>query len=110
MPKSEALYTDTTQFQFMFLFVPQKVLAGEEAGAHLILVTRGDNNTLTFADENVILEHIRQYQIKFSAILLPQGEQSAMAFYDSGKFFDQLVFCPTIYLFIIFFHLIFQTI
>ncbi len=61
----------------------QKVLAGEEAGAHLILITRGDNNTLSITDEKMILEHIQQFQIKFSAILLPQGEQSALAFYDT---------------------------
>ena len=61
----------------------QKVLSGEEAGAHLILVTRGDNYTLSLTDENLILEHVRKFQIKFSAILLPQGEQSALSFYDS---------------------------
>jgi len=33
----------------------QKVLSGEEAGAHLILITRGDNNTLSLTDENIIL-------------------------------------------------------
>jgi len=33
----------------------QKVLPGEEAGAHLILITRGDNNTLSLTDENIIL-------------------------------------------------------
>jgi hypothetical protein len=61
----------------------QKVLPGEEAGAHLILVTRGDNYTLSLTDENLILEHVRKYQIKFSSILLPHGEQSALSFYDS---------------------------
>ena len=61
----------------------QKVLNGEEAGAHLILITRGDNYTLSLTDEHLILEHVRKFQIKFSAILLPQGEQSALSFYDS---------------------------
>ncbi len=28
-------------------------------------------------------EHAKYFQIKFSAILLPQGEQSALSFYDS---------------------------
>ena len=59
------------------------MLSGEEAGAHLILLTRGDNNTLTLPEETLILEFTRQFQIKFSAILLPQGEQSALTFYDS---------------------------
>lgn len=61
----------------------QSVLDGDEAGTHVILVTRGDNNTLSLTDESLILEHARYYQVKFSAILVPESARPALAFYDS---------------------------
>ena len=57
------------------------VLSGEEAGAHVILVTRGDNDTLSLTDENLILEFARYYQVKFSSILVPTAK--SLSFYDS---------------------------
>ena len=59
----------------------RQVLSGEEAGAHVILVTRGDNDTLSLTDENLILEFARYYQVKFSSILVPTTK--SLSFYDS---------------------------
>ena len=41
----------------------RKVLNGDEAGAHIIVVTRGDNDTLNFEDQNVIREFAKTYQV-----------------------------------------------
>ncbi|TRY61771.1 hypothetical protein TCAL_12265 [Tigriopus californicus] len=59
----------------------RSVLRGSEAGAHIILVSKGDNLTLSLTDENTILEHARTYNIKFSNILVP-GRHPALSFYD----------------------------
>ena len=44
----------------------RNVLDGEEAGAHVILVTRGDNDTLNLTDENAILELAKYYKVSFT--------------------------------------------
>ena len=41
----------------------RQVLNGDEAGAHIIVVTRGDNDTLNFEDQNVIREFAKTYQV-----------------------------------------------
>lgn len=61
----------------------RQVLDGDESGAHVILVTRGDNDTLSLTDENLILEFARYYQVKFSSILVPEAKRTALSFYDN---------------------------
>ena len=54
-------------------------------GAHLILVTRGDNDTLNLTDEKTIKKFAVDYQLKFSSILVPKGQTGtgAKSFYDA---------------------------
>ena len=60
----------------------QGVLSEEDAaGGHIILVTRGDNSSLSLTDENFILEHAKFYNVRFSSILLP-STAPALPFYD----------------------------
>ena len=61
----------------------EQVLQGDQAGAHIILVTRGTNDTLDLNDENLILEYVEKYQVKFSSILVPEYISKASSFYDS---------------------------
>ena len=61
----------------------RQVLNGDEAGAHVIVVTRGDNDTLNFADQNEILELAKSYQVRFSSLLVPRFGASALSFYDT---------------------------
>lgn len=61
----------------------EQVLQGDQAGAHIILVTRGTNDTLDLNDENLILEYVEKYQVKFSSILVPEYTSKASSFYDS---------------------------
>ena len=42
----------------------RQVLNGDEAGAHIIVVTRGDNDTLNFEDQNLIREFAKTYQVR----------------------------------------------
>ena len=60
----------------------RQVLNGDEAGAHVILITRGDNDTLNFADQNDILKLASEYQVRFSSLLVPRFGASALNFYD----------------------------
>ena len=41
----------------------RKVLDGEEAGAHVILVTRGDNDTMNLTDETTIKDLAKFYKV-----------------------------------------------
>ena len=61
----------------------EQVLQGDQAGAHIILVTRGTNDTLDLNDENLILEYVDKYQVKFSSILVPEFKSKASSFYDN---------------------------
>jgi hypothetical protein len=58
------------------------VLGANKAGGHIIIVTRGDNRTLSLTDENRILGYARKHNVKFSSILLPQLGQ-ALSFFDT---------------------------
>lgn len=63
----------------------QSVLSDNEAGGHIIVLSRGDNNTLSITDEKAILEHARYYNVKFSSILVPESTaQPALPFYDAA--------------------------
>ncbi len=62
--------------------VIQQVLAGDEAGAHIILVTRGDNG-LNISDEAAITAMASSFQIRFSSVLVPRGGKSPSHYYDS---------------------------
>ena len=64
------------------------VVAQEQlAGTHLILLTRGSRDTLTSAtDEQIIRNYVLDYNLRISAILLPDGQESVrdpfLSFYD----------------------------
>lgn len=60
-----------------------EVLRSNMAGAHLILVTRGSQDTLSISDEQSIQEYIRYYHIKVSSILIPGSDKPPLAFFDS---------------------------
>ena len=45
--------------------VMNSVIKNTEAGTHLILVTRGDDETLSLSDETTIQEYARYYQVRF---------------------------------------------
>lgn len=60
----------------------EQVLDGDEAGAHIILVTRGENDSLGLDHEGTILKYVRDFQVKFSNILVPEGQNTVLSFYD----------------------------
>lgn len=60
----------------------RSVLDGEESGAHIILITRGDSD-LNLTVENEILELANYYQIRFSSLLVPNSGKPPINFYDS---------------------------
>ena len=51
------------------------------AGAHIILVTRGTNESLQLGDQNAILKYAQDNKVRFSSILLPENNP-ANSFYD----------------------------
>ena len=53
------------------------------AGAHLILVTRGSQDTLKISDEQAIEEYVKFYHMKVSSVLIPDQDKLPLAFYDS---------------------------
>ena len=55
----------------------------QAAGTHIILITRGTNDTLNLTDENQILEYAKLFQVKFSSILVPEYKSTALSFYDT---------------------------
>ena len=62
----------------------EEVLLGNgdlAAGAHIILVTRGTNDSLTYDQERTILKYAENNKVRFSSILLPE-RNSAKQFYD----------------------------
>ena len=59
----------------------ESILKDKEAGGHLILITRGDNGTLSYTDERQMLERAEYYNVKFSSILVPDLAP-ALSFYD----------------------------
>ena len=62
----------------------EEVLLGNgdlAAGAHIILVTRGTNDSLSLQQENAILKYAQDNKVHFSAILLPENNP-AKKFYD----------------------------
>ena len=61
-----------------------KVLLGNgdlAAGAHIILVTRGTNDSLSLQEQNAILKYAYDNKVRFSSILLPENNPSN-SFYD----------------------------
>ena len=68
--------------------VVHEVVAQEQlAGTHLILLTRGSRDTLTSpTDEQIIRNYVSDYNLRISAILLPEGEEGLsdpfLSFYD----------------------------
>ena len=58
----------------------EQVLNGSEDGAHVILVTRGDNQSLNKDEEILMREFAKNYQTRFSSILVPHDKSSP--FYD----------------------------
>ena len=63
--------------------VIHEVVSDHQAGTHIVLVTRGGSDTLSLTDENILRGHILDYNIKLSAILLPDsGTNNYLAFYD----------------------------
>ena len=62
--------------------VIHEVVSDHKAGTHIVLVTRGGSDTLSLTDENILRGHILDYNIKLSAILLPDSTNNYLAFYD----------------------------
>ena len=54
-----------------------EVLGQDVGGAHLVLVTRGLQETLSISDEQTIQDYVRYYHIKVSTILVPDAPSSA---------------------------------
>ena len=60
-----------------------QVLRHREAGGHIIILTRGDQKTLTTTDMEVLAEYDKYYNIRISSILLPDTDQAVLPFYSS---------------------------
>ena len=60
-----------------------QVLRHREAGGHIIILTRGDQKTLTTTDMEVLAEYDKYYNIRISSILLPETDQAVLPFYSS---------------------------
>ena len=58
------------------------VLRNDFAGANIILITRGSEDTLSISDEQTIEEYVKYYHIKVSSILIPDSQKLPLAFYD----------------------------
>ena len=52
----------------MFFFAVQDVLGENRDGAHIILVTRGGQDTLSLTDETRIKEFIMYYQVVYHVL------------------------------------------
>ena len=59
------------------------VLRNNMAGAHLIIMSRGSQDTLKISDEQAIEEYVKFYNMKVSSILIPEDDKLPLAFYDS---------------------------
>ncbi len=53
------------------------VLGNNVAGGHLVVVTRGLQESLSISDEQTISEYVKYYHIKVSTILVPDGVGSS---------------------------------
>ena len=61
--------------------------ASQAAGAHIVLVTRGDLSSLTLTEANDIRNYAQNNKIKVSTVLVPKGNnQRPLSFYDEVKF------------------------
>ena len=60
-----------------------QVLRHQEAGGHLIIVSRGDARTLSTTDMEVLEEYDKYYNIRISSILLPDSKQDVLPFYSA---------------------------
>ena len=63
----------------------KRVLLGNgdlAAGAHIILVTRGDTTTLTQREASEIQSYVKENKIKVSSILVPENRNKPLDFYD----------------------------
>ena len=52
------------------------------AGAHIILVTRGDRTSLTRVESDNIIKYTNNNKIKVSTILVPRSRDTPLPFYD----------------------------
>ena len=62
--------------------VIHEVVGDHKAGTHIVLVTQGSSDTLSLTDENILRGHIIDYNIKMSAIVMPETTTSYLPFYD----------------------------
>ena len=63
--------------------VIHEVVSDHKAGTHIILMTQGGSDTLSLTDENILKGHIIDYNIKLSAVVMPQLTSSSyLPFYD----------------------------
>ena len=62
--------------------VIHEVVSDHKAGTHIVLVTQGSSDTLSLTDENILRGHIIDYNIKMSAIVMPETTTSYLPFYD----------------------------
>ena len=64
----------------LFQNILHQVLKGDTAGAHIILLTRGDQHSASLTDQQIISEYVHQYGIKVSTIIIPTSNH--LPFYD----------------------------